>query len=328
MSRHMKASAGGVDLSVRLGPLQLANPVINASGTMEIFELATSFGLDILKDPPVAAYVPKTITLDARQGNPPPRISETTGGVINSIGLANEGIESFLRGLESLVVLPCPIIVSIGGFSHEDYVELATRLSKALDARFGGGAETWKSRVGLELNISCPNVHSGCVSIGSSELETREVTARVREVWQGLLIAKLTPNVTELAPIARAAVAGGADAIAAVNTFKALVLDKATLKPYLGNVYGGLSGPAVKPLALRFVYEIFRAVDVPIVGMGGIGTVGDVLDFMACGARVVAVGAASFRDPWLCRKLAHQLASTLAERGLRLDDLVGCAHLK
>ncbi len=169
-------------------------------------------------------------------------------------------------------------------------------------------------------------MHSGCASIGSDPGETNEVVAAVREVWPGLLVAKLTPNVTDIAAIALAAVAGGADAIAAVNTFKGLVIDRETLKPYLGNVMGGLSGPAIKPLALRAVYELFAAVEVPIIGMGGVASTQDVLDFMACGARVVAVGSAGFRDPWLARGLAAGLGRSLGARGIGLDELVGRAH--
>jgi dihydroorotate dehydrogenase (NAD+) catalytic subunit len=283
------------DLSVQLGPLRLDHPLINASGTLEIFELAEVLGGDILQHPPVAAYVPKTVTLEPRPGNPPPRILETAGGMINAIGLPSEGLE---------------------------VVSLAANLRHALD----GATPGWVDRVGLEVNISCPNVHSGCASIGSDPCETNEVVAATREVWPGLLVVKLTPNVTNIAAIALAAVAGGADAIAAVNTFKGLVVDRETLKPFLGNAVGGLSGPAIKPLALRAVYEIFAAVDVPIIGMGGVACTQDVLDFMACGARVVAVGSAGFRDPRLARGLAVGLAEALAARGIGPHELVGRAH--
>jgi dihydroorotate dehydrogenase (NAD+) catalytic subunit len=311
------------DLSVQLGPLRLDHPLINASGTLEIFELAEILGGDILQNPPVAAYVPKTVTLEPRAGNPPPRILETEGGMINAIGLPGEGLEAFLaRQLPRLLGLPCPLILSIGGFSLREYVSLTAGLRHALD----GASPGWVDRVGLEMNISCPNVHSGCASIGSDVCETNEVVAATREVWPGLLVAKLTPSVTNIAAIALAAVAGGADAIAAVNTFKGLVLDRETLKPFLGNVMGGLSGPAIKPLALRAVYEIFAAVDVPIIGMGGVACTQDVLDFMACGARVVAVGSAGFRDPRLARGLAGGLAEALAARGIGPHELVGRAH--
>ncbi|MFH1833519.1 MAG: dihydroorotate dehydrogenase [bacterium] len=311
------------DMSVRLGPLHLEHPLINASGTMEIFDLAQTLGADILQLPPVAAYVPKTVTLAPRTGNPPPRILETAAGMINAIGLASEGLEAFVATrLPKLIALPCPLIVSIGGFSLSEYVSLASGLRLALDGSNSG----WIDRIGLEVNVSCPNVHSGCASIGTDPGETREVIAAVRGSWPGLLVAKLTPNVTDITAIGRAAVSGGADAIAAVNTYKGLVIDRESLRPYLGNATGGLSGPAIKPLALRAVYELFDSVEVPIIGMGGVTSTQDVLDFMACGARIVAVGSAGLADPWRPRSLACGLAGVLAGRGMELRELVGRAH--
>ncbi len=311
------------DLSARLGPLRLEHPLINASGTMEIFDLADTLGPGILEHPPVAAYVPKTILLAPCKGNPPPRILETAGGMINSIGLSGEGLEIFVaERLPRLLGLPCPLILSVGGFCLEDYVSVAAGLRRAL----GQGDAGWTAHVGLEANISCPNVHSGCASIGSDPRETLAVVAAIREVWPGLLVAKLTPNVTDIGAIARAAVDGGADAIAAVNTYKGLVIDRKTLRPYLGSVTGGVSGPAIKPLALRMVYEVSCSVEVPIIGMGGVADVQDVLDFMACGARVVAVGSAAFRDPWIARDLAQGLVGELGIRGMSVEELVGSAH--
>jgi dihydroorotate dehydrogenase (NAD+) catalytic subunit len=291
---------------------------------MEILDLIDVFGMQLLARPPVAAYVPKTVTLEPRGGNPEPRVLETVGGMINAIGLAGEGVEVFARdGLPRLLELPCPLIVSIGGFSVEEYVRLARRLSEALEDTVG---HSWVSRAGLELNISCPNVHSGCVSIGSDPGETGQVVAAVRAVWPGLLVVKLTPNVTDIRVIGQAAEAAGADAVAAVNTFKGLVIDRATLKPYLGNVTGGLSGPAIKPLALRAVYELYESVSVPIVAIGGIATVQDVLEFICCGAKVVAVGSAAFRDPYLAARLAEGLATALDERRCTLAGIYGLAH--
>jgi dihydroorotate dehydrogenase (NAD+) catalytic subunit len=317
-------AAVSAGLSVRLGPLHLAHPLINASGTMEIFDLAEVFGEEILKRPPVAAYVSKTVTVEPRDGNPPPRILETAGGMINAIGLSGEGIDAFTRDrLPRLLRLPCPLIVSAGGFSVDEYTLLASRLREALEDAQGS---TWTAKAGLELNISCPNVHSGCVSVGSDPKETHEVVSAVRAVWPGLLVAKLTPNVADIGAIGRAAETAGADAIAAVNTFKGLVLDRETLKPYLGNITGGLSGPAIKPLALRAVYELFRSVSVPIVAMGGVVTVQDVLEFLSCGAHVVAVGSAAFREPFLARRLAADLDKALAGRGCTLTGIRGIAH--
>ena len=332
--------AGGGDLRVKLGPLSLDYPLINASGTMEIMDLAAAFGPDLLDDPPVAAYVAKTITLRPRDGNPPPRILETAGGMINAIGLQGEGLDAYLRDhLPGLLSLPRPLIVSIAGFSVQEYVLLAEGLRRALadhtatdvgspesSAGRDRGSQDWTRKVGLELNVSCPNVHSGCASIGSDAVETEQVVAEVRAVWPGLLVAKLTPNVTDIAAIGQAAERGGADALAAVNTYKGLVIDRRTLRPYLGNTTGGLSGPAIKPLALRCVYELYQSVRVPLIGMGGVVSAQDVLDFMACGARVVAIGAGLFRDPWLAENIAEDLATMLLERGASLNDVVGAAH--
>jgi dihydroorotate dehydrogenase (NAD+) catalytic subunit len=313
-----------LDLSVTLGPLTLSHPIINASGTMEIFDLAEVLGPEILSAPPVAAYVPKTITVDARAGNRAPRILETPGGMINAIGLSGEGLEAFVaERLPRLLGLPCPLILSVGGFSLEEYVALASGLRDSLEGLLGSA---WTAKAGLELNISCPNVHSGCVSIGSSPGETEMVVGAVRKVWPGLLVAKLTPNVTDIASIARAAEGAGADAIAAVNTYKGLVIDRATLRPYLGNTTGGLSGPAIKPLALRAVYELFETVGIPIIGMGGVSTVQDVLEFISCGARAVAVGSAAFREPLLGDRLADELAEALSAGQTDLGSLVGLAH--
>ncbi len=312
------------DVAVQLGPLQLKHPLINASGTLDLFALAEATDPCVLREPSVAAYVPKTVTLAPRPGSPPPRILETPDGMINAIGLPSEGLEVFLAAeLTRLLSLPRPLILSIAGFSVADYVALASGLRQALEHALG---KEWTTRVGLELNISCPNVHSGCASIGSDPRETEEAVGAVREFWPGLLVAKLTPNVADIAAIGRAAEGAGADAVAAVNTFKGLVLDRASLKPYLGNISGGLSGPVIKPLALRAVYELYESVSVPIVGMGGVATVQDVLEFMACGARVVAVGSAGFRDQSLAGTLALGLGKWLDDRGSSLGELVGLAH--
>jgi dihydroorotate dehydrogenase (NAD+) catalytic subunit len=313
-----------VDLSVQLGPLRLQHPLINASGTLELFDLASSVDKGFLTEPPVAAYVAKTITLAPRAGNRPPRVLETPQGMINAIGLPGEGLVAFVSdSLPRLLALPCPLVVSIGGFSTDEYVTMATSLCRAMDAQVGEG---WTARAGLELNVSCPNVHSGCASIGSDPGETERVVGAVRAVWPGLLMAKLTPNVTDVVAVGQAAERAGADAIVAVNTFKGMVLDRSTLKPYLGNITGGLSGPAIKPLALRVVYELYEGLTVPIVGMGGVATAEDVLEFISCGARVVAVGSACLQDQSRARCLSEELGEELRNRGLSLEGLVGLAH--
>lgn len=316
-------------LRVNLGPLPLEHPLINASGTLDLLSAADALGDGIRSAPPVAAYVPKTVTLEPRHGNPPPRIAECAAGMLNSIGLPNEGIAAFVTDtLPRLLELTCPLVINVAGFSLEEYVQVAERLVTALRALLGQAERTWAARVGLEINISCPNVHSGCMSIGTDAGETAAVTEAVRRVWPEplLLAVKLTPNVTDIAAVALAAQDAGASAVSLVNTFKGMVLDRETLRPYLGGVTGGLSGPAIKPLALRCVFEVAAAVQIPVIGMGGVATVEDVLDFMACGAGVVAVGAAGFVDPWLPGRLALELGEELRRRRLTLAELVGIAH--
>ncbi len=309
LSPHVPASsadaaAGGVDLAVLLGPLHLAHPIINASGTMEIFDLAEVFGEEILERPPVAAYVPKTVTVEARDGNSAPRILETAGGMINAIGLSGEGIEAFIRDrLPRLLRLPCPLIVSVGGFSVDEYTLLASRLREALEDAQGSD---WPTKAGLELNISCPNVHSGCVSIGSDPKETYEVVSAVRAVWPGLLVAKLTPNVADISAIGRVAETAGADAIAAVNTFKGLVIDRADAETLPGQHHRRIVGTGYQASGATRGLRALQSVSVPIVAMGGIATVQDVLEFMSCGAQVVAVGSAAFREPGLAGRLASR----------------------
>jgi dihydroorotate dehydrogenase (NAD+) catalytic subunit len=325
-----------VDLTTRLGPLTLAHPLVNASGTFDLFEIAASLGLGegepgrrFLDEPPIAVYVPKTVTLQPRRGNEPPRILETECGMLNSIGLPNMGVEEFVRReLPRLLALPRPLILNVGGFSVQDYVLAVERIRAGAEEAPGHPLPTdpWTSRVGLELNISCPNVHSGCMSIGTDPEETSALVGAIRGIWPGLLLAKLTPNVTDIAEVARAAEAAGADAVSLVNTYKGMALDRISLRPYLGAVTGGLSGPAIKPLALWSVYEVAGAVSVPVVGMGGVGSVQDVAEFLACGATVVAVGSVGFREPDLAASLSGGLERFLRERGWSLRDLVGTAR--
>jgi dihydroorotate dehydrogenase (NAD+) catalytic subunit len=342
------------DLSVTLGPLRLAHPLVNASGTLDLFEVAESLGDGYLVDPPVAAYVPKTVTLLPRRGNEPPRVVETAAGMLNSIGLPNQGIGAFVdREMPRLLALPRPVIVNVGGFCVEDYVLAVERIAHAVARWAPGrapavgrdesdlgpvtaegvadqGSSPWMAKVGLELNVSCPIVHSGCISIGSDAGELRTLVAAVRQVWPrpALLVVKLTPNVTDLPSLGVAAEQAGASALSLVNTFKGLVLDRRTLRPYLGGGTGGLSGPAIKPLALRAVWEVAQATNVPIIGMGGVTDVSDVVDMLACGASAVAVGAAGFREPSLAARLARELAGELSRRGLTLTELVGRAYLR
>jgi dihydroorotate dehydrogenase (NAD+) catalytic subunit len=295
-------------LQVKLGRLELPNPIMVASGTF-------GYGREMTDFVPVGrlgAVVPKTITLLPRRGNHPWRTVETTGGLLNSIGLDNDGVEAFLeKQLPWLADCGAPVVVSIAGGSAEEFVGLAARL----DGVPGIAA--------LELNISCPNVSHG-VDLASDPEMCRRVVAGVREATRLPVLAKLSPNVTSIVAIARAAADGGADAVTLVNTCLGIVVDWRRRRTMLGNGMGGLSGPAIKPIALRCVYQVAQAVDVPIVGVGGIATLDDVMEFLVTGASAVQVGTVSFTDPSVAGRLLDQLPSALAEAGVSAaTDLIG-----
>jgi dihydroorotate dehydrogenase (NAD+) catalytic subunit len=290
------------DLSTRVGSLSLEHPVMNASGTLDALA-ARAAGLAIERE--LALLVTKTVTPLARAGNCPPRVCETAGGMLNSIGLPNPGLEAFAATvLPATRALGRPLVVSIGGFEHGDY-ELACR---RLDGESGIAA--------LELNVSCPNVKSGCISIGSDPAETEAVVRLCRAATGLPLWVKLSPNVADPAEIARAAQRGGADALVLTNTLRGLAIDHRTLRPLLGGVTGGLSGPALKPVALAAVLACREGCALPIVGVGGIASGWDALEFLATGAAAVQVGSAAFREPLLARRVRQELATLLEERGL------------
>lgn len=297
-----------VDLSVRLGRLQLPNPVLAASGTFGYArEMA---GLVVLSR--LGGIVPKTITSQPRAGNSPWRTIETTGGMLNSIGLDNDGIEAFIaHHLPYLASLGSPIIVSIAGCDYDDFVAMARRL----DALTGIAA--------LELNISCPNVSHG-VDFGTDPRLCEKVVAGCRAACGHPILAKLTPNVTDIAQIARAAEAGGADGISLINTCLGMAVDWRRRRPMLGNVVGGLSGPAIKPIALRCVYQVARAVKTPLIGIGGIATVDDVMEFLVTGATAVQIGTANFYNPTVSMQILDALPEALLTIGARsTSDVVG-----
>jgi dihydroorotate dehydrogenase (NAD+) catalytic subunit len=292
-----------VDLSVDLCGIQLEHPVINGSGTFDAIAARRAFGEALLRDFPFAAFVSKTITLEPRAGNPPPRLWETPAGMINSIGLPNKGLEGFLeRDLPELAALPVPLIVSVMGRSHDEFAALVEGV--------GNQAEV----AALELNISCPNVESGLI-VGEQPPETRSLLEAVRTLTQKPLIVKLTPNVADPAMVAAAAEEGGADAISLINTLKAAAIDPATLRHWLGAGSGGLSGPAVRAVALQQVGAVAAAVSIPLVGMGGIGGGGDALYFLAAGADLIAVGTENFRDPGAGSRVRRELGAELERRG-------------
>jgi dihydroorotate dehydrogenase (NAD+) catalytic subunit len=307
-----RVNPSGVDLTVHLGRLKLSNPIMVASGT---FGYAREMeGLVDLRR--LGGILPKTITPQPRAGNAPWRTVETPAGMLNSIGLNNDGIEAFIaHHLPYLSGLGVPIVVSIAGHDHDEFVSMAARL----DGLDGVAA--------LELNISCPNV-SGGVDFGTDPAMCRRVVGGVRAACGLPILAKLTPNVTDIAAVAQAAAEGGADAISAVNTALGLAVDWRRRKPLLGNGMGGLSGPAIKPIALRAVYQIARAVPIPVIGIGGIATLDDVMEFLVAGASAVQIGTANFYNPTATMTILDQLPAAIAELGAeRLADVVGTLQM-
>jgi dihydroorotate dehydrogenase (NAD+) catalytic subunit len=275
--------------------VELRGPVLNGSGTFDAVAARRAFGDALLERFPFDAFVSKTITLEPRAGNPPPRLWETPGGMINSIGLPNRGLDGFLRrDLPELAELPVPLVVSVMGFSRDELAELVA----------GVGTRDEVSMV--ELNVSCPNVETGLV-MGADPSETARAVERVRTEAAKPLIVKLTPNAPDPAAVAVAAEEAGADAVSLVNTLKGMALDPETGRPWLGGVTGGLSGPAIRAVALEQVHAVARRVRIPVVGMGGIASGRDAADFIAAGATCVAVGTENFRDPAAGRRIATEL---------------------
>jgi dihydroorotate dehydrogenase (NAD+) catalytic subunit len=296
---------GSVDLSVEFAGIQLAHPVLNGSGTFDAIAALRSFGDALRATFPFSAFVSKTITVDPRGGNPPPRLWEAPAGLINSIGLPNKGLAGFLaQDLPELATLPVPLIVSVAGFSYDQFAQLVEGVAKSGEI------------AALELNVSCPNVKSGCV-VGSDPDEIAGLLGRVRRVTEKPLILKLTPNVAELGPIAEAAEAEGADAVSLINTLRALPIDPAGGRPWLGAERGGLSGPAVRAIALEMTYEVRSRTRLPVMGMGGIETGRDAFDFLSAGADLVAVGTENFRDPAAGIRVRQELRALMLERSLR-----------
>jgi dihydroorotate dehydrogenase (NAD+) catalytic subunit len=297
-----------VDLRVELSRLKLANPIIVASGT---FGYAREMeGLVDLSR--LGGIVPKTITKVMRKGNAPWRTIETPSGMLNSIGLDNDGIDAFLaHHLPYLARQRTAIIVSIAGRTQEEFVEMAAQLSPHSEVS------------AVELNISCPNV-SGGVDFGTDARMCEQVVAACRENCAHPIIAKLTPNVTSIAEMAKAAAAGGADAISLINTCQGMAIDWRRQKPMLGNIIGGLSGPAIKPIALRAVYQAARAVDTPIIGIGGIATCDDVMEFLVAGATAVQLGTVNFYNPTASIQVLESLPTAIEEFGAaNVREVVG-----
>ncbi|HEY6652747.1 MAG TPA: dihydroorotate dehydrogenase [Solirubrobacterales bacterium] len=276
--------------------IELRHPVINGSGTFDAIAARRVFGDQLLDEFPFSAFVSKTITPEPRAGNPPPRLWETPSGLINSIGLPNKGLDGFLADdLPQLAELPVPLIVSVMGTSHDQFALLVEGV---------GGREEVEA---IELNVSCPNVKSGLI-VGESPDEARSLLETVRPLTEKPLLVKLTPNVADPVPVAEAAVEGGADSISLINTLRASALAPETGEPWLGGGTGGLSGPAVKAVALARVNAVASTVSVPVVAMGGISTGRDAAEMIGAGASLVAVGTESFRDPAAGSRIAEELA--------------------
>src|SRR5438552_1027630 len=298
-----------MDLSVQIGTLRLANPLIAASGCFGYgVEYADAVDLSTL-----GGIVSKGLFLKEREGHPPERIVETPAGMLNAIGLQGIGVHRFINEkLPELRRLRATTIVNICGSTLDEYVELARILSDA------------EGVAALELNISCPNIKEGGITFGCSLHGTFDVVSAVKKVTRLPVIPKLTPNVTDVASFARASEEAGADAVSLVNTFLAMAIDIHTRRPKLTNIVGGLSGPAIRPIAVRMVYECRRAVKIPIIGMGGIATADDVIEFMIAGANAVQVGTANFVDPFIWSRLLDGLRRYMRDEKIaRLQDLVG-----
>ena len=301
------------DLTVEIGPLRLRNPVMLASGIVGYgVEYGSLAGVDRL-----GALVLKTITMAPKQGNPPPRGIETPAGMLNSIGLENPGIEAFMREkLPDALRLGVPIIVSIAGLSVAEFAQMAERLDRG------------KGIAAIELNISSPNLPGGGMLFGQDAGVTAEVVAAARSATRLPVIAKLTPNVTDIAAIASACEQAGADAISLVNTFSGMCIDVSTRRPMLGANFGGLSGPAIRPAAVLRVFQVARAVKIPVIGMGGIWDWRDAVEFIIAGATAVQIGTALFYDPSRGLKVLRGLRRFLKEQGLSsIRELVGTVRL-
>ena len=298
-------------LQVKIGSMVLKNPIVGASGTFGYgaeYKKFISLGS-------IGGFVTKGLSLEPRKGNPEPRIKETPSGLINSIGLENIGMDAFLRDvMPGIEDAGTAIIVNIFGTAMDEYVELAHRLNRI------------KRIDGIELNISCPNVKAGGAEFGKDPLVVQTITQKVRDVTNKPLIVKLSPMVTGIVDVAVAAQKGGADAVSIANTYPAMAIDVKSRKPFLGAKTGGLSGPAIKPITLKLVFDTFGKINIPIIGVGGISTVEDVMEYAFAGAAAVQTGTANFINPEITAKLATDLQDYLTGAGIRsFASVIGAA---
>jgi len=298
----------GDEMEIKIGKIRLKNPVMAASGTFgyaKEFEKLVHLG-------EIGAIVTKTITLNPRQGNFMPRICETSAGMLNAIGLQNEGIDDFIKEkMPYLSKIGAPIVVSISGNNIDEFFILARRLDKV------------KNISGIELNISCPNIKSKGL-VAQDAKETYEVVKAVRKVTNKTIITKLSPNVTDIVEIAESAESAGSDAVSLVNTFLGMAIDIDTRKSKLGNITGGLSGPCIKPIAVRMVYEVSKNINIPVIGIGGIMNSDDAIEFMLAGAVAIQVGTANFIEPGICGKIVKGIEAYLKKHKIeKIEDIVG-----
>ena len=295
-------------LKVKIGKIKLKNPVMAASGT---FGYAKEFE-ELVHLGEIGAIITKTITLNPRQGNFMPRICETSAGMLNAIGLQNEGIDDFIKEkMPYLSKIGTPIIVSMSGNNIDEFFILARRLDKV------------KNISGIELNISCPNIKSKGL-VAQDAKETYEVVKAVRKVTNKTIITKLSPNVTDIVEIAESAESAGSDAVSLVNTFLGMAIDIDTRKSKLSNITGGLSGPCIKPIAVRMVYEVSKNINIPVIGIGGIMNSDDAIEFMLAGAAAIQVGTANFIEPGICGKIVKGIEAYLKKHKIeKIEDIVG-----
>ncbi len=300
-----------MNLSVNLPGLSLENPVMPASGCFGFGrEYSQFYDLSIL-----GAIIIKAATGEQRYGNKTPRVAETSSGMLNAIGLQNPGVDSIMASeLPFLENYQTPIIANVAGSTVEEYVTVARKISKS-------------SVSALELNISCPNVKEGGVQFGTDPELARKVTQQVKEVSSVPVYVKLSPNVTNIVSMAQAVQEGGADGLTMINTLTGMRIDPKTRKPIIANQTGGLSGPAIKPVAIRMIHQVYQSVDLPIIGMGGIETTDDIIEYLLAGASAVAVGSANFKNPFVCKELIEELPLTLEKYGYSsVTEVIGGAH--
>ena len=308
----MNTTETTIKTAVTLCGIELDNPVIPASGTFGYgYEFAELYDINVL-----GTFSFKGTTKEPRFGNPTPRIADAASGMLNAVGLQNPGVEKVIsEELPKLAkVFHKPVMANVSGFSVDDYVYTCKKLDK-------------QPQVGwLEVNISCPNVHGGGMSFGTDPKAAAEVTAAVKKVTTKPVIMKLTPNVTDIVSVAKACEDAGADGISLINTLLGMRIDIKTGRPILANTTGGLSGPAVFPVALRMVYQVAKAVKIPVIGMGGVSSVRDVIEMMMAGAAAVEIGAANLVDPFVCQRIIRELPNALSELGYSdINDIIGLA---